>query len=53
MTGKADEAVPQTGGAGYDPAQIVAKALLCFNDKYVCKTFIYMHTLLLIMVQKL
>ncbi|KAK7821494.1 uncharacterized protein LOC111988153 isoform X2 [Quercus suber] len=28
--GKADE-VPQ----GYDPAQIVAKALLCFNDKYV------------------
>lgn len=48
MTGKADE-VPQV----YDPAQIVAKALLCFNDKYVCKTFIYMHTLLLIMVQKL
>nr|XP_023875689.1 uncharacterized protein LOC111988153 isoform X1 [Quercus suber] len=43
--GKADE-VPQ----GYDPAQIVAKALLCFNDKYVRKTFIYMHTLLLIMV---
>ncbi|KAM3761979.1 hypothetical protein ACB098_01G309700 [Castanea mollissima] len=28
--GKADK-VPQ----GYDPAQIVAKALLCFNDKYV------------------
>lgn len=48
MTGKADE-VPQ----GYDPAQIVAKALLCFNDKYVRKTFIYMHTLLQIMVQKL
>ena len=48
MTGKADE-VPQV----YDPAQIVAKALLCFNDKYVCKTFIYMHTLLLITVQKL
>ncbi|XP_024197338.2 uncharacterized protein LOC112200534 isoform X2 [Rosa chinensis] len=28
--------VPQTGGAGeFDPAQIVAKALLCFNNNYV------------------
>lgn len=34
MTGKADEAVPQTGGAGYD---IVSKALLCFNNNYVSK----------------
>ncbi|BBG93105.1 Glycine-rich protein family, partial [Prunus dulcis] len=25
----------QTGSAEQDPAQIVAKALLCFNDKYV------------------
>ncbi|KAF3942681.1 hypothetical protein CMV_030687 [Castanea mollissima] len=33
--GKADEAVPQTGGAGYDPAQIVSKALLCFNNNYI------------------
>ena len=41
MTGKADEAVPQTGGEGYDPVQIVSNALLCFNDKYVSKTFIY------------
>ncbi|GMY27878.1 Glycine-rich family protein, putative isoform 1 [Fagus crenata] len=33
--GKADEAVPQTGGEGYDPVQIVSNALLCFNDKYI------------------
>lgn len=43
MTGKADEAVPQTGGAGYDPAQIVSKALLCFNNNYVSRTLIYAH----------
>ncbi|KAK6265314.1 hypothetical protein QUC31_016151 [Theobroma cacao] len=33
--GKADEGLPQTGGVARDPAQIVAKALLCFNDKYI------------------
>ncbi|XP_050374220.1 uncharacterized protein LOC126791783 [Argentina anserina] len=38
--GSADEDGPetdsQTGGVqGFDPAQIVAKALLCFNDNYV------------------
>ncbi|KAK2990270.1 hypothetical protein RJ640_014722 [Escallonia rubra] len=27
--------LPQTGAAGADPSQIVAKALLCFNDKYI------------------
>ena len=37
MTGKADEAVPQTGGAGHDPSQIVSEALLCFNNDYVSK----------------
>ncbi|KAM7485008.1 hypothetical protein LguiA_001017 [Lonicera macranthoides] len=30
--GAGDENLPHTGGA--DPAQVVAKALLCFNDKY-------------------
>ncbi|KAE8708814.1 Glycine-rich family protein, putative isoform 2 [Hibiscus syriacus] len=38
--GKADEYedMPETGRGsvvGEDPAQIVAKALLCFNDKYI------------------
>ncbi|XP_059434963.1 uncharacterized protein LOC132167933 [Corylus avellana] len=33
--GRADEEVPQTGGVVYDPAQITAKALLCFNNKYI------------------
>ncbi|KAJ1407719.1 hypothetical protein SESBI_24195 [Sesbania bispinosa] len=47
--GKGDDNVPETqagagfggagagtGGAGFgDPSQIVAKALLCFNDKYI------------------
>ncbi|KAL9407677.1 hypothetical protein AB3S75_046254 [Citrus x aurantiifolia] len=34
--GKAqEETVPELGVAGGDPTQIVAKALLCFNDKYV------------------
>ncbi|KAH9766097.1 putative pentatricopeptide repeat-containing protein [Citrus sinensis] len=34
--GKAqEETVPESGVAGGDPTQIVAKALLCFNDKYV------------------
>ncbi|KAB2062880.1 hypothetical protein ES319_A10G180800v1 [Gossypium barbadense] len=32
---KADEDLPETGSFGDDPAQIVAKALLCFNDKYI------------------
>ncbi|GLT99038.1 hypothetical protein SLE2022_165060 [Rubroshorea leprosula] len=32
--GKADD-VPQTGGGAVDPAQIVAKALLCFNQKSI------------------
>lgn len=32
---KADEDLPQTGSGGGDPTQIVARALLCFNDKYV------------------
>lgn len=28
-----------SGSIGYeDPPEIVAKALLCFNDKYVCHT---------------
>ncbi|KAF3456307.1 hypothetical protein FNV43_RR00957 [Rhamnella rubrinervis] len=33
----AEEEVPKIGGAGIvqDPAQIVAKALLCFNDKHI------------------
>lgn len=36
QTGGAGEHVPQTGVAGADdPAEIVAKALLCFNDNYV------------------
>lgn len=35
LTGRAVEEVPQTGGVDYDPAQITAKALLCFNNKYV------------------
>ncbi|XP_022760645.1 uncharacterized protein LOC111306908 [Durio zibethinus] len=34
-SGKADEGVPQTGAVVGDPAEIVAKALLCFNDKYI------------------
>ncbi|GKU85403.1 hypothetical protein SLEP1_g82 [Rubroshorea leprosula] len=33
--GKAAEDVPQTGPGASDPAQIVAKALLCFNDKQI------------------
>ncbi|XWS08517.1 hypothetical protein CRYUN_Cryun40dG0009400 [Craigia yunnanensis] len=35
FTGKADEDLPQTGAVAGDPAQIVSKALLCFNDKYI------------------
>ncbi|KAJ4848403.1 hypothetical protein Tsubulata_032772, partial [Turnera subulata] len=37
MARKADEELPQTGTGiiGADPAEIVAKALLCFNDKYI------------------
>lgn len=31
--------IPQTGGVDGDPAQIVAKALLCFNDKFVSDFF--------------
>lgn len=27
--------IPQTGAVDGDPAQIVAKALLCFNDKFI------------------
>jgi hypothetical protein len=38
LTGRADEQVPQTGGVEYDPAEITAKALLCFNNKYVSNT---------------
>lgn len=37
MTGRADE-VPQAGGVVYDPPEIVAEALLCFNNKHVSKT---------------
>lgn len=39
MTGMADyQQVPQTGGTVLDdPPQIVAKALLCFNNKYVSR----------------
>lgn len=37
MTGRADE-VPQAGGVEYDPPEIVAEALLCFNNKHVSKT---------------
>lgn len=33
--GNADEELPQTGAEFGDPAQIVSKALLCFNDKYI------------------
>jgi hypothetical protein len=39
LTGRADEEVPQTCGIQYDPAQITAKALLCFNNKYVSNMF--------------
>ncbi|PON93232.1 hypothetical protein TorRG33x02_111380 [Trema orientale] len=38
ISGKAEEdhGPDQFGNnAGYDPAQVVAKALLCFNDKYI------------------
>ncbi|KAF4393669.1 hypothetical protein G4B88_007655 [Cannabis sativa] len=37
LGGKAeDEHVPyQVGSGGHDPAQVVASALLCFNDKYI------------------
>lgn len=39
MSGKAqEETVPESGVAGGDPTQIVAKALLCFNDKYVSES---------------
>lgn len=31
----------QIGSAQQDPAQIVAKALLCFNDKYVSQKSIF------------
>lgn len=45
MTGMAAEQGPQTGGTHeeYDPPQIVAKALLCFNNKYVSKTSLIHH----------
>ncbi|XP_054788005.1 uncharacterized protein LOC129293905 isoform X2 [Prosopis cineraria] len=33
-----DEYEPQTQTGGADPAQIVARALLCFNDKYIYKS---------------
>ena len=35
LSAKADEDLPQPDGALVDPGQVVAKALLCFNDKYV------------------
>ncbi|XVF38819.1 hypothetical protein REPUB_Repub20aG0135000 [Reevesia pubescens] len=35
LTGNADEGLPQTGAVAADPAQIVAKALLCFNEKAI------------------
>ncbi|XWS53543.1 hypothetical protein CRYUN_Cryun10bG0010300 [Craigia yunnanensis] len=34
-SGKTDEVLPQTGAIAGDPAQIVAKALLCFSDKNI------------------
>ncbi|XP_038709107.1 uncharacterized protein LOC120003988 [Tripterygium wilfordii] len=33
ILGEADEDVPGVGSGGDDPAQIVAKALLCFNER--------------------
>lgn len=36
QTGGANGYVPQTGSAGEDdPAEVVSKALLCFNNNYV------------------
>lgn len=38
INGDDEQAQTQTGGAAAaDPAQIVSKALLCFNNKYVSK----------------
>ncbi|KAE8076830.1 hypothetical protein FH972_015454 [Carpinus fangiana] len=37
--GRVDEEVPQTGSIEYDLAQITAKALLCFNNKYIYSSY--------------